>query len=285
MIRHLPLLSCLSLCLALLSPAGQTGEHAAWNELLADWVSPTTEGHNTRVDYAAARNQREALKRYLDSLAAVDPQTYADWPADRRLAFLINAYNAWTVELILRQEPGLDSIRDIGGWLQSPWDIPLAHLLGRERSLDDIEHRMIRGPRGFGEPRIHFAVNCASVGCPALRREAYTAEDLEAQLEAQTRQFLSDRSRNGWRDDTLYLSPLFKWYREDFESDWRGTGSLEAFLLRYADALGSNAGQREALRRGSVRIRYTDYDWALNRTPGRDAGKSPESRRDGTTRP
>jgi hypothetical protein len=285
MTRHPPLLFYLSLCVFLLSPALQAEEHGAWSDLLADWVSPTADGYSTRVDYAAAEKEREALQNYLDSLAAVDAQTYSQWSEDRQLAFLINAYNAWTVELILRQEPAPESIRDIGGWLQSPWDVPLSRLLGRERSLDDIEHRMIRGPEGFGEPRIHFAVNCASVGCPALRREAYTAQDLEAQLEAQTRQFLSDRSRNGWRGDTLYLSPLFKWYREDFETDWRDTGSLGAFLLRYADALDSDAEQREALRRGSMRIRYTDYDWALNRTRARDAGKSRESRPDGTTRP
>jgi len=90
------------------------------------------------------------------------------------------------------------------------------------------------------------------------------ADRLDAQLEDQTREFLRDRSRSGWRDGRLHVSPIFKWHREDFETEWRGSDSLADFLARYADALSLSANQAEALQAGSVELRYTDYDWRLN---------------------
>lgn len=123
------------------------------------------------------------------------------------MAFLINAYNAATVALILTRYPELDSIKELGSLLRSPWKRRFVDLLGARRSLDDIEHELLREAPDFAEPRIHFAVNCASLGCPALRPEAYEAERLEAQLADQTRRFLRDRSRNRLADGSLWLAP------------------------------------------------------------------------------
>lgn len=256
-------LATLFVCL-MVSRGAAAFDHSDWTHLLKRFVATTEDGHSTTIDYAGIQKQRAELQDYLSKLADVEPQQFSAWPTPERLAFLINAYNAWTVELILEEYPDIDSIRDIGGWFGSPWKQAIAPLLGKKRTLDEIEHGMIRGSGEFDEPRIHFAVNCASIGCPALRREAYVADDLEAQLEAQTRDFLSDRSRNAWRDDALYVSPIFKWYGEDFEAGWRGTDSLVEFLARYADALGLSQDQKQALLDGKATIRYTDYDWRLN---------------------
>lgn len=245
-------------------PAALAFDHGDWEQLLTRHVAATGDQASTVVDYAGMLSERSALQDYLGRLADVDSDQFSQWPEAERLAFLINAYNAWTVELILGEYPDIESIRDIGGWFGSPWKKSIAPLLGKERTLDEIEHGMIRGSGEFDEPRIHFAVNCASIGCPALRPEAYVAGKLDAQLEAQTRDFLGDRSRNAWRDGDMHVSPIFKWYREDFEAGWRGADSLRAFLASYADALGLSADQEDALRAGRVEIRYTDYDWRLN---------------------
>lgn len=246
---------------------GPAPADALWTRLLEHCVAPTRDGGSTAVDYGCFLERRDDLNRYLASLSAIDRETFAEWTGDRRLAFLINAYNAFTVELILGAWPDLESIRDLGGLFSSPWDKSFIDLLGDRVSLDEIEHGMIREPGRFDEPRIHFAVNCASIGCPALRREAYRSETLDMQLEEQTVQFLGDRSRNRLRDGRLELSPLFKWYREDFESGWRGLTSLRAFLGRYADALNLSAAQRERLVQKELPLRYLDYDWSLNDLP------------------
>jgi hypothetical protein len=191
------------------------------------------------------------------------------WPKAERTAFLVNAYNAWTVELILTAWPDLASIKDLGSLLRSPWKRRFFDLLGEERHLDDVEHGLLRGAPDFDEPRIHFAVNCASIGCPALRPEAFTADALEAQLEDQTRRFLADRTRNRWdgSEGRLYLSPIFDWYGGDFEKPWRGAASVQAFAARYREALGLDDAAVALLAAGGARVAWTDYDWALNRPP------------------
>jgi hypothetical protein len=272
---------CLVLVLLSPSPAAMAAEKAAeeaaagrsapedalWTRLLERCVQRTPDGGSTAVDYRCFAQRRSELDRYLASLSAIDADTFGHWSRDARLAFLINAYNAFTVELILTAWPDLDSIRDLGGLFSSPWKKPFIALLGDRISLDDIEHGMIREPGQYDEPRIHFAVNCASIGCPALRREAYRGPLLESQLEDQTVQFLGDRSRNRLRDGRLEVSPLFKWYREDFEGGWRGVTSLRAFLARYADALDLDDVQRSRLVGDGLPLRFLDYDWSLNERP------------------
>jgi hypothetical protein len=247
--------------------AGDAPSHAAWSSLLADCVQGIDGGASTAVDYGCFTDRRERLETYLASLSALDRGSFDALAREERLAFLINAYNAWTVELILRSWPGVASIRDLGTLFRSPWKRAFIPLFGDELSLDDIEHGMIREPGRYDEPRIHFAVNCASIGCPALRREAYEGARLEAQLADQTRRFLGDRSRNRLRDGRLEISPLFKWYADDFASGWRGADSVEGFLARYADVLGLDDTARRSLLAGDLPLRFLDYDWSLNDLP------------------
>jgi hypothetical protein len=241
--------------------------HDAWDNLLKDHVVVINQGSATQVDYAGMANERRVLKQYLTSLGRVSQARFDGWGREQRLAFLINAYNAWTVELILTQYPALGSIKELGSFFQSPWEKRFIPLLGKTRSLDDIEHELIRGSGRFNEPRIHFAVSCASIGCPALRAEAYTGDGLEAQLEEATRSFLRDRSRNRLERGTLRVSRVFDWYRRDFEQGWRGQQTLAQFLAGYYKALGLDPAQRQSLIEGDLELDFLDYDWGLNRKP------------------
>jgi len=137
-------------------------------------------------------------------------------------------------------------------------------LLGKTRSLDDIEHGLIRGSGKYNDPRIHFAVNCASIGCPALRGEAFTATELESQLQQQTVRFLSDTTRNFAQENTLNISSIFKWYGDDFEKGFRGADTLQQFFLQYSDALKLIPAQQKALKNDDMKVKFLDYNWDLN---------------------
>lgn len=165
-----------------------------------------------------------------------------------KLAFYINAYNILTINLILDNWP-VDSIRDIGNFFQGPWDVVVLENADGQLTLDDIEHKIIRT---FGEPRIHFAVNCASLSCPDLRHEAYRAEHLDEQLDDQTKLFLSNAKGLLVDGDRLRLSKIFDWYGEDFEV----FGSLGNFIKLY----------RPELQFDNVRTNLR-YNWNLNSTP------------------
>ncbi|MBE2259658.1 MAG: DUF547 domain-containing protein [Rhodobacteraceae bacterium] len=241
--------------------------HAAWTALLERHVVLIDGGKASQVDYAGLAKERSALKAYLDSLSAVPRAQFDSWSKPRQLAFLINAYNAFTVELILTRYPDLKSIRDLGNLVfNSPWQQKFFTLFGEPRHLDWIEHETIRKPGAHDDPRIHFAVNCASVGCPMLNDEAFVGERLDAQLEQQARRFLADRSRNRFdaKTGTLMVSRIFDWYGRDFEAGHRGITSLKQFLGSYADLLAATPADQALVRRGLVEIDYIDYDWALN---------------------
>lgn len=236
--------------------------HPAWNRLVQRHVIDSADSHSTRVDYAGMGHDRAALTGYLRSLEAVSAEDYAEFGRDRQLAFLINAYNAFTVELILRHYPGLDSIRDIGGLFGNPWKIRFFRLLGRDRHLDDVEHGLIRAKGVFDEPLIHFAVNCAAADCPPLRSEAYVADRLTDQLRDQTRRFLGNRSINRFDADAgrLWVTPLLDWYGVDFG----GHRGVRAWLSEHAEWLDLSAEQARSVANGTLKIGFTDYDWALN---------------------
>jgi hypothetical protein len=260
------------LLLALVAPAvpalAETFDqsHAAWTRLLKAHVVVQADGRSSRVDYAAFKADHAALTAYLGTLSAVSDAEYGGWTAPQRLAFLINAYNAFTIELILTRYPDLKSIKDLGSLFGSPWGKAFFSLRGAEHSLDDIEHRMIRVPGAFDEPRIHFAVVCASVGCPMLRDEAYVADRLDAQLEDGLRRFLSDRSRNGFDPASggLKVSRLFDWYGADFAKGHHGFTSVATTLATYADVLADTPEARAAIRAGSAPIGFLPYEWRLN---------------------
>ena len=184
---------------------------------------------------------------------------------DQQLAFLINAYNANMIELVLTRYPKIGSIWDFGKIFNNPFKNRFIKLFGRDYSLDMIEHETIRAKGVYDDPRIHMAVNCASIGCPMLREEAYVGDRLERQLEEQVVRFLSDRSRNRYNAaaNVLEVSEIFKWYREDFESGYRGIRSREQFFAKYARELADGAGE-QAIREQKAAIGHLDYDWRLN---------------------
>ncbi len=267
-VGYYALIVAFAACLVGSASPARAGDVAAaqWTGLLAKHVSWNAAGTASGVDYAGFAEDRQQLGEYLAALSAVSVDSYQRWNKAQRWAFLINAYNAFTIELILTKYPDLESIKDLGSWFSSPWKQEFVDLLGTKRSLDEIEHELLRGSAEYDDPRIHFAVNCASVGCPALRPEAYTAEQLEAQLEDQTRRFLADRGRNrvDVQSQTVQVSKIFGWYGDDFELGFRGADSLAGFLALYADDLGLDDEQAAALAKGDYRIRHLDYDWLLN---------------------
>lgn len=238
--------------------------HSGFDSLLKKHVISIDNGASTQVDYAGFMRDKPLLDDYLSSLKKIDQATFDSWSDNHQLAFLINAYNAHTIALILTEYPNITSIRDLGSFFSSPWKKEIAPLLGQNRTLDDIEHNLIRGDNKYQEPRIHFAVNCASIGCPALREESYTGEKLDSQLQAQTQRFLADKTRNYVLDDTLHLSKIFSWYGDDFEKGWQGAHSVEAFIGLYSDALGLSEMQASKLKSGDMSISFNEYDWRLN---------------------
>jgi hypothetical protein len=257
---------------AMAAPAAQTPpaafdhRHSAWDALLAQHVVVAPAGHASTLRYAALQGRAGPLEAYLDSLSAVSAQAYGSWSRPQQLAFLINAYNAHTVALILTRYPNLKSIKDLGSFVQSPWKKKFFRLLGQERSLDELEHEMIRAPGTFDDPRIHVAVVCASTGCPMLRNEAIVAERLDNQLDDALRRFLSDRTRNRFdaATGTLAVSKIFDWYRKDFEQGHQGYDSLQAVFARHAEVLAGTPQAQADIRAGRYKLAFLDYDWALN---------------------
>ena len=227
--------------------------HAAWGALLERHVVVLEGGSASRVHYAGMARDRAQLKRYLDALSATPRAEFDGWTRAEQTAFLTNAYNAFTVEKILGRYPDIRSIWDYGKLFGNPFKDEFFTLLGRRASLDWIEHDTLR--KDYRDPRLHYALNCASVGCPMLRAEPYVAARLESQLEDQARRFLSDASRNRYRDGRLEVSKIFDWYKEDFEP-------RSAYFARYAKLLGADSSALAA-----ARITFLDYDWALNDSP------------------
>jgi hypothetical protein len=228
-------------------------DHAAWTRLLQRFV------RDGLVDYRGLKAEAAGeLDAYLRELASVSPAHYDIWTRNEQIAFWINAYNASAIRLVLDHYP-LRSIRSIGllpGAAFRKSFIPMEPLRRRKLALDTIEHDILRGE--FHEPRIHFAIVCASQSCPVLRDEAYRASDLDSQLDGAARRFVRDPRRNRFdtATRTFHASSIFKWSHEDFE---RSAGSLSSFMARYADEPAA-----DALRAGDARIDHLDYDWSLN---------------------
>lgn len=235
--------------LFLLVPGHATAEglHDGWDSLLQAHVK------NGLVDYDGFKKQEEQLDEYLHKLAEA---SITQASGHDKLALYINAYNAYTIKLILQnykkgQPPG--SIKDIGGFFSSPWSVRFAVVAGETLTLDNIEHDIIR--REFDEPRVHFAVNCASRSCPPLLNRAYRGDLLEGQLQEITRRFINDPRFTKLEGTTLYVSKIFRWFGEDFKDDIIG------FMSTFADE-----ELQKGLRLGGDRlsIKYLDYDWSLN---------------------
>jgi len=223
--------------------SGDTVDHTLYGNLLQKYVKDGV------VDYRGLKTEEGTLDQYLDLLDQTNPDALS---RNEQLALYVNAYNAYTLKLILDNHP-VASIKDIGGWLKGPWKIRFCRIGGKAFTLDEIEHEIIR-PR-FKDPRVHFAVNCASKSCPPLISEPYQGSTLDEQLDANTRDFLNDPEENRLEDDTLYVSKIFKWFREDFGGDVVG------FFLEHAR---DEFKDRLSESRNQINIRYLDYDWHLN---------------------
>ena len=236
--------------------------YSAWNALLAKHVKWLPDNKQSVVDYAGFQKDRNALKDVLGSWSAVSQTEFNGFNKNQQMAFLINAYNGFTIELILTKYPKIKSIKEIGGVFSSPWKQEFFTLLGQKRHLDWIEHEQLRP--NYAEPRIHAAVNCASIGCPALRDEAFTAAKLEAQLEDGMRRFMGDRTRNRVRGNQVEVSSIFKWFREDFEQGHGGFKQVEDVFAKYAEQLSDQPAERAALKAKSLGVGFLDYDWSLN---------------------
>lgn len=205
------------------------------------------------VDYKGLKKDDE-FEKYIEYLSHTDPD---DLPSDKHhLAFMINAYNAFVLQGVLEEYP-IESVRDVG-WLPDSFfkRKKFETKLG-EITLQVLENEKLR--EAFREPRIHFAINCASMSCPKLLTEAYRAEKLEEQLETQAASFVNDRSRNylDKEDGILYLSQIFKWYEGDFLISCE---KIVDYVLRYL-----NADDAEFVRNNEVAIKYLDYNWDLNK--------------------
>lgn len=218
--------------------------HQKFTDLLTD--TATLNG----VKYTELKKEHAALKAYLKDLNAVTKEEFTGWSGDEQLAFLINLYNGSTLNLVLDHYPIKSFKEEIGGD-KGPWKIGSVSVFGQTITLDFLENSWIR--KSYKEPRIHFALNCASAGCPVLRAEAYTAKKLGTQLESQTRVFFANVKANNLKGNTLTLSPIFDWYGEDFV---KKSGSVEAFVNPYF--------QSKEIKKGSVKITYSDYGWGLN---------------------
>ena len=239
----------LFLTLAILAPAkllafDQT--HAEFTSVLKSHVN------GTHVNYAGLKKSPDKLGSYLNTMAKVSESEFKGWSEDEEMAYLINLYNAATLKLVIDNYP-VKSIKDIG----SPWKKKVVKLFGNDRSLDFIEHDLLR--KNYNDPRIHFGVNCASIGCPPLRNEAFQASKLNKQLDEQAKAFLNDTSKN--RVDAskgiLYLSQIFDWFEGDFV---KKSGSVEKFVAPYF-----SDSNRKSIESGKLKIKYTDYDWSLNK--------------------
>ncbi len=209
--------------------------HSIWKELLENNVSNTG-----NVNYKGFKSEVKKLRTYIDSLKNNIPND--EWPKEDKLAYWINAYNALTVDLIIRNYP-TKSIKDI----KDPWDQRLWKFGNKWQNLNDIEHVILRK---MNEPRIHFAIVCASVSCPKLQNEPFTASSLEEQLTNATKEFLSDTSKNELSVNRIKLSKIFKWFKKDFETN----GSLIDFLNKYSEVSISSGAKKS----------YKDYNWNLN---------------------
>lgn len=220
-------------------------DHSAWSALLGQYVSRGADGVN-RMNYRAAKGAQGQLKAYIAMLEGTDPTGLT---RDAAMAYWINLYNAKTVDVILDNYP-VASIRDIGGGLFSsgPWDEKNMSVTGRSLSLNDVEHGILRPI--WKDPRIHYAVNCASIGCPNLAATAWTAGTLNAMLDQAAREYITHPRGAELTDRGLIVSSIFEWYQVDF-------GGNDAGVIAHLQRYGANTG-------GQTRIYDDRYDWSLN---------------------
>ncbi len=224
----------------------QPPSHQVWNQLLQQHVSKTGE-----VSYKGFIKDKAKLQKYLDTISN-NPPDKKTWSEAEQLAYWINAYNAYTVKLIIDHYP-LKSIQDLHPTLKIPgvntvWHKKFFKIGGQPASLDEIEHKILR--KQFDEPRIHFAINCASFSCPPLLNEAFVANKLDKQLNEMARAFINDPKRNKLTSGRVEVSQIFNWFKGDFTKN----GSLIDYLNKYSSTK----------IKPNAEVDYMKYDWSLN---------------------
>ncbi|NOY69416.1 MAG: DUF547 domain-containing protein [Deltaproteobacteria bacterium] len=237
------------LCMALMITSdAMAADNRVDNSLYADLLSKYIK--NGVVDYHGLKTEEKKLDAYLKILESADTKKMS---GNERFAFYINAYNAWTIKLILGGYPGIKSIKDMGSFFSSPWKKKICRIDGKILTLDDIENNILR-PK-FKDNRVHFAINCASKSCPKLISKPYEADVLNKQLDASAKSFVNNPKKNYLKGNTLHVSSIFKWFAEDFNND------IIAFINKHA---ARNLRRQLSARSGGIKIKYLDYDWSLN---------------------
>ena len=220
---------------ATISVAAQSLDHSRWNDMLKSYVNI-----DGKVNYKRIKADEKKLEIYLNTLSENTPQD--SWTKAEKLAYWINAYNAFTIKLIIDNYP-IKSIKDI----KQPWDKKFIDIDGKLISLNQIEHDILRK---MNEPRIHFAIVCASVSCPKLQNTAFDPSKIEEQLTNATKEFLADSSKNNISQESIKISKIFDWFSKDFTQD----GSLINFLNQYSEVTISPSAKKQ----------FKNYNWALN---------------------
>ena len=249
----------------------QVFDYSDYDAVLKQFVN-----ENAMVNYGKLKARRRQLDAFVSSLGKLSRETYETWNEKQKITFWLNAYNGLTLKVIIDNYPiksswlksriwPKNSIRQISG----VWDEITFDVMGRKLTLGHIEHKILR--EKFDEPRIHAALVCAAMGCPPLRREPYTGDKLDEQLDDQTRQFLSNpaKFKIDSNKDTLHLSEIFKWFGKDFVNKYgpernigrhgKETSAVLNFIAQYLDDF-----QKKYVLSGNVKIKYIDYDWSLN---------------------
>ena len=246
--------------------AKEVFNHNSFTQVLGKYVK------NGSVDYKGLKKDQDLLNQYINQLQSVSTEEIKEWNREEKLAYWINSYNAYTIRIILNHYPIKksstlkarfypdNSIKQIPG----VWDDIKVKAGEKELSLNEIEHGILR--KDFNESRIHFAIVCASIGCPELWNQAYEAEHLEKQLEQAATKFVSDRQKIkvDLSKNTLYLSKILQWFREDFSKysedlKYGKNNGVVSFCFKYFPKAVS-----EQLRREKLKIKWLDYDWSLN---------------------
>jgi uncharacterized protein DUF547 len=224
-----------------------------WDALVKKHVKATTIDEVTLNAIAYKDLQGDpGFKRVVDGLKTASLKDLKT--PEEKLTFWINVYNVLAVKVVVDNYP-VKSIKDVGSIFKKVWKRPAGVVAGKERTLDEVEHKILRK---MGDPRIHVAIVCASVSCPDIRMEAYTAERLNEQLDDQMRKFLENKGK-GLRVDAkkkrIYLSAIFKWFKEDFDAQ----GGVVSFISQYA-----SPSEKKNLQEFGKKLKYLDYNWDLN---------------------
>ncbi|NCN42601.1 DUF547 domain-containing protein [bacterium] len=253
-IRRLHNLSLLCSVFLITPSVSAAFDYAGYASLLKVFV--VKDGVESKVRYKAIKEKREVLDAVNQQFSAVSKTEFNSWGEKDQMAFLMNAYNSFTIQLIVDHYP-VESIKDIGSFFSSPWKKEFFELFGKKTYLDQVEHEWLR--KNYKEPRVHFAVNCASLGCPPLQAVPFEGRTLDEQLERAARAFVGSPVFNRYdaKANVLHLSSIFKWYGSDFGDEQ----ALKTFIAKH---LNNGQGAETSAKIKEASIKYLDYDWGLN---------------------